>query len=165
MHAHTGYDIVINGNEKEIDAIGDVLLETITDADFDVGATITIDETYDCVFEDDICELAKEMARAAGTASFEMSGVIDTSESAGEYMDFRFEFTNGRLTAAFSDWYLSNCMECIENYEDFCEFVMDCTEEEYKTYCEYEFLYTIETSEGEVYSDHVPLHDAIEITY
>lgn len=165
MHAHTSYNISINGSDAAIAAIGAVLTAAITDEEFDVGATIHIEETYDCVFDDDVIELAKAMAKAAPDAAFVMDGVIDTSESAGEYMDFRIELMGGKLTAAFSDWYLEDCMDCFEDYEDFCDCVMECTEEEYDRYKTYDFLYTLETDDGEVYTDHVPLHDAVEVAY
>ena len=165
MHAHTNYNISIQGSENEINAIGEVLKKTITDVEFNVCDTMTITETYTCVFDDEVCALAKAMAKSSPNASFVMSGVIDTSESAGEYMDFRFELKNKKLTASFSDWYLVDCMEDYEDYEDFCDCVMECTKEEYESFCEYEYLYTIETSGVNVYSDHVTLNKAVEITY
>ena len=164
MHAHTNYTITIY-DDNAINAIGAVLKDTINDVEFDIGATIEIRETYACVFDEEIRELAKAMAKAAPDASFKMSGVIDTSETAGEYMDFCVELKDKKLTAAFSDWYLEDCMECFEDYEEFCESVMECTEEEYAIYREYEFLYTLETENGDAYSDHVPLHEPVEIDY
>ena len=165
MHAHTDYTIQIHGDDAAVQAIGAVLTATITDVEFDVEPTTIIEETYDCVFEDEVVALAQAMAKAAPQASFVMTGIIDTSESAGEYMDFRIELAGGKLTAAFSDWYLSDWMGNFEDYEDFCDCVMECTEEEYEVYCGYEFLFTLETDEGNVYTDHVPLHDPVEIAF
>lgn len=167
MHAHNNYTITIQGGNAAVLAIGQVLKNTITDVEFDVSAVIEIEETYSCVFEDDVCALAEAMAKAAPDAGFVMEGVIDTSESAGEYKIFRFELANGKLIGQFSDWYTEEWMEGFEDYEDFIQYDVfeGVTEEEYDTFKTYEFLFILETEDGDVFSDHVPLGAPFEIQF
>jgi hypothetical protein len=165
MHAYTSYNITINGGEEAIHAIGNVLTDTITDVDFDIGNVIEIEDTYDCVFDEEVCALAKAMAKAAPDANFVMEGVIDTSESAGEYMDFRMELVDGKLTAAFSVWYREAYMDDFEDYEEFCECVMECTEEEYDKFCEQEFIFILQKFDGDVVVAEVPLENVEELDY
>lgn len=167
MHAHTDYKITINGSEDAVQKIGQVLKSTITDVEFDVGAIINIDETYKCVFEDEVCELATNMAKVAPDAGFVMEGVIDTSESAGEYKNFRFELSGGKLCGQFSDWYTQDWMESFEDYEDFTDCIEyeNVTEEEYNKFKTYEFLFTLETENGDIFSDHVPLGKPFQVAF
>ena len=48
--------------------------------------SIEICNSYDCVFDDEICVLAKAMAKEATDASFVMEGFVDTSFVGSEYM-------------------------------------------------------------------------------
>lgn len=167
MHAHNDYKITIQGHDAAVEAIGAVLKSTITDVEFDVGFTIEIEETYECVFEDEVCALVESMAKAAPDAGFVMEGVIDTSESAGEYKNFRFQLADGKLTGQLSDWYCEEWMENFEDYEDFTQYSVyeNVTEEEYNTFKTYEYLYILETADGDIFSDHVPLGEPFEIKF
>ena len=157
MDAFTTFNVTINGNSDSINKIGTAIKETIKDVDFEIAKEMLIEETYDCVFEEDLCELAKSIARVAGNASFEIKGHIDTSASAGEYMDFLIQLQNGKLTAQFSDWYVETCMESFDDYEDFCEGFFECSQEEYDKFSDCEFVNIIEAAEGDYLSKDVPL--------
>lgn len=167
MHAHTIYTININGSSEAIKKIGQVLHDTIKDVEFEVSNSFEINHTYDCVFEDEIEDLVESMAKAAPDTIFTVEGTIDTSETAGEYKDFRFELNNGKLTGQFSDWYVEDYMENFEDYEDFIQFsdFEDITEEEYNKFKTWEWLYTLETDNGNIYSDNVPLGELFEISF
>ena len=89
-------------------------------------------------------------------SDFVLTGVIDTSFSAGEYMDFRFSKKGEQLIVESSDWYIETCMETYKNYEDFCENFFDCTEAEYEKFKNSEFVNILETENGEILSDTVP---------
>ena len=165
MNAYTTYHISINGSDDYIKELGNVLKSKITDVDYKIGNNVDIIETHECVFEDDVVELAKEMARKANGASFLITGHIDTSETAGELQDFEIKLENSKLTAAFSDWYIETAMDCYENYEEFNEDFFECTKEEYDSVKNYEFVNIIETDDGEVLSGEVQLHEAQMIEY
>ena len=101
-----------------------------------------IEDCYACVWLEDIQVLAAKMARLAPNASFDLDGVVDSSESAGEYMDFSITYASGKLTSSSSAWYLHSgngyFLDCYPNYEEFNEEFWnedkDCplyTEEEY----------------------------------
>ena len=98
-----------------------------------------------------LCELLKR--------DYVLTGVIDTSYTAGECADFALTCNGGKVVAQLSDWYVETCMEDYEDYEDFCDGFCECTEEEFNALKENEFVYLLETDHGEVLSAEVPLHD------
>ena len=84
-------------------------------------------------------------------------GVIDTSYTAGEYMDFCFEYKNGTLSGKYSDWYTMAGLDEFESYEEMCEEMGEvCTEEEFERYRDIE-AYFLEKASGDVLSYTVPL--------
>ncbi len=97
------------------------------------------------------------LAEIIGTG-FSLSGVIDTSYTAGECMDFRFDCAGGSIAAKASDWYVETSMDSYESYEDFCEGFFDCTREEYEIIKGCEFVYILETGDGDILSCDVPLY-------
>lgn len=50
-----------------------------------------------------------------------LEGTIDTSEAAGEYMDFRFEMNEGEKKCYCTDYYQEFDKCAYMSYEDFCE--------------------------------------------
>ena len=100
-----------------------------------------------------------EALRSFMDYDLKLCGTIDTSYTAGEYMDFEISFSEGKPAVKVSDWYLETAMESYENYEDFCDCFFECTEEEYDAVKNCEFVYVLETDNGEVLVDKVPLHD------
>ena len=119
MHGHTSFEIRIEGNDDNVKAVNHVIKEIVTDERFDEGREIEIEETYKCVDLEEITDMAIKMAQCAPNASFEMNGVIDTSESAGELMDFNFVYDSEKLVRKSSDWYIETCIEDYESYEEF----------------------------------------------
>ena len=80
---------------------------------------ITIEETNQVVWLDDIVEMAKDAAKAAnGITSFTIGGTIDDSESCGQYMDFLIEYKDNALTVQSSDWYYEAEMETEEDSDE-----------------------------------------------
>ena len=94
--------------------------------------------------------------------NFVLTGVIDTSFTAGELADFAVTCKEGHLTAQLSDWYIEECMDNYETFEYFQECFPDATEEEYEKLKENKFFYTFQDETGDytVISETVPLHDA-----
>ena len=168
MHGHTSFEIRIDGSDDNVKAINDVIKDIITDEDFDEGSEIEIEETYKCVDLEEITDMAIKMVKSAPGASFEMNGVIDTSESAGELMDFAFAYDSGRLTRQSSDWYIETCIEDYESYDEFIDEwedeAGDLSEEQFEDLRdENEFVFFVETEEGTVVMNEVPLSHVITI--
>ena len=106
--------------------------------------------------------MAIKMAQSAPDAAFEMNGVIDTSESAGELMDFNFVYDSEKLVRKSSDWYIETCIEDYESYEEFIDDWEDeageLTKEQFEEFREEnEFAFFIETADGTVMINEVPL--------
>ncbi len=170
VHAHTSYNIRINGTDAEIEAINKVLREAVTDEKYNGGREIKIEETYTCTFPEEVEALAARMASVSPNSEFFMEGVIDTSESAGEFMDFAVKFTDGKLLRQFSDWYLETCLEYYEGFDDFVdewgEEVPEVDELYFNKFKEEnEFAFFLETKDGMMMVSSVPLGDEIEVDY
>ena len=167
MHAHSSYLIRVSGTKKEIDSISQVLSESFSDETIvipepvanttDYSLVVGINETYQVVLLENITEMAEKMAEAAKGSFFSIDGTIDTSESAGEYMDFSITYESKTIEVRSSAWY------CIigENttYEEFCEWYDD--EEDGHKFSLEEFEngnYYLERGPGEIVAE-VPLDD------
>ena len=157
MDAFTTYKIVINGDSEEIKAIGEFLRDKISDVEFEIGNEMEIIETSEVVFPEEVSDLAIEMAEKFDV-SFEMSGLIDTSLSAGEYMAFKFVYKDGTLWEQHSDWYIEDNMDQWESFEEFSDsFEGMYDEATYERFKQSGFMYTLETKEGDILSESVPL--------
>ena len=165
MHGHSNYRITINGTEDEKVAIAEILGKAFERGEFfklnkdDViqDGIINVREPYDVVFLEDITNMALEMARAAIGSSFTIKGVIDTSESAGEYMDFVISYSGGELEEKSSWWYMypDSCLEDM-SYEEYCEdYGEDYSEEDFEKMKMGWFI--VETRKGDVMMATVPL--------
>lgn len=123
MHAHSDYTIKIIGNDDDKTAIMDVISCKLKDNDkFDEDGVMEVEQTYDVVWLEDIQTLAAEMAKAAKECEFTIEGVVDTSESGGEYMDFKIQYKEGKLTSDSSCWYIEDSTDTYgDNYETYCE--------------------------------------------
>lgn len=131
MHAYTDFQFVFTGSKAQKQILVEMLEETFGEDEIEKeGKFYMIEESYDLVFAEDIADFAIQMARNAPKAGFVITGTIDSSESAGEYMDFRFCYENGKLTEELSDWYLEVEAEEDSSYEEFRQ-IYPCTEEEY----------------------------------
>lgn len=168
MHGHTSFEVKIDGNDDNVKAINDVIKGTITDERFDEGSEIEIEETYKCVDLEEITGMAIKMTKSAADASFEINGVIDTSESAGELMDFSFVYDAEKLVRKSSDWYIETCIEDYESYDEFIDEwedeAGDLSEEEFEDLRdENEFVFFVEAEGGTVVMTEVPLSHVVTI--
>ena len=130
MHAHSDYEIRIKGTKEEKNAVAEILGDTFKDdwhnsvnkEEFVDSGLLIIKDTYEVVFLEDITGMAIKMAKAAPGSSFSIKGVVDTSESAGEYMDIEITYSDSELTEKSSDWYMYPISEAEEmSYEEYCE--------------------------------------------
>lgn len=158
-------NILLCGAAEEINAVCAAVKTVITDVPFDAGESIQISETRTIVCEDDVRKLAIAVSKAAPNAGFEMNGLINTESTAGELMDFCVKFKNDSLSAAFSDWYIEAYMPDYESYEDFCDSFCDCTPEEYEALADCEYVYLVETEDGEKLCAEVTLGEAETLAY
>lgn len=89
----------------------------------------------------------------------DIAATVDTSEAAGEMMDYLVSSVDGQLKIKRSDWYVEACMDDYEDYEDFSDSFCDCSEEEYAEIKDCEFVYLLETDDGEILSVEVPMYE------
>ena len=168
MHGHTSFEIRIKGNDDNVKAVNAIIKDIITDEDFDEGSEIEIEETYKCVGLEEITNMAIKIVRNAPDVSFEMNGVIDTSESAGELMDFNFVYDSEKIIRKSSDWYVETCIEDYESYDEFIDEwedeAGDLSEERFEELKdENEFVFFIEADGGTVLVNEVPLSHVLTI--
>lgn len=140
MHAHSSYTIVfhtidnatLNKYRKYLDIC---FWDSYGNSSWD-KEIYSIEDTYNFVFLEEIRDLMIAISRFDPTVEIDIEGYIDTSESAGEYMDFNMHYENNVLTVNYSDWYLWLGYS-YENYEEFCEEFGDkYTEEQFKGFME-----------------------------
>lgn len=108
MHAHTSFTLTFSSlpeeNKKQIE-------DFMSRPEYDLGDVkidnneFKIEETYGVVFIEDVITFMKAIAKLSPDSAFTAKGCVDTSESAGEYMDFEITFKDMILTAKYSEWY------------------------------------------------------------
>ena len=74
---------------------------------------------------DEMDNLAISIAKALPASDFLISGRINTSEKAGEYMNFLIEYKDKRLLSKHSSWYVYMWADDFDEYEDFAENYQD----------------------------------------
>lgn len=171
MGKFSSYTIEFTGTVEDIDVakeavlgiLGDYCLETAEDK-------IEVQEEYELVWVEVIAnELAVPLAEEAPNLEFVISGVVDTSESAGEYMDFLIEYRNRKMTVRTSDWYRRVCADFYNSYEAFCADFHDkegtalCTEVQYQKFRKDRLWYALERDEEECLVQKVPLGTPMNI--
>ena len=170
MHAHSRYTIWIEGEATDLGNVASILEECFQEEDViipepvarvsDFSLEIIIEKTYEIVWLKDIVDLAEKMAEVAKNTTFIIDGIIDTSESAGEYMDFRIDYEASVLTVKSSVWYTIIGEDI--SYEEFCEWHDEAPDEHIYSLEEFESgSYYLERGNGEIVSE-VPL-DEVEI--
>ena len=137
MHAHSDYTIKLVGTEhdrkKAAAILGELLQENFDEAGFIETGVAEIEETYEVVFFEDIVDMAERIAGAAANAELTINGTVDTSESAGEYMDFDISYKDGLMTTRSSDWYLyPDDVEGMTYEEYLAEYDSSCTKEDFE---------------------------------
>lgn len=124
MHAHADFNITITkSSNTELTKITEYI-ESLdlqnTEVSID-GNNVSVEDSYDIVFLDDIIDFVEEIAALCPNVSFTVKGCTDTSESAGEYLDFEMKYENKKITIKWSDWYLIVYPNDYENFEEFSE--------------------------------------------
>lgn len=165
MHAHSDYKIEIYGADEEVANVAEVLANAFEKdeffrfdkTDFIRDGVLNVEETYKVVFLEDITALALEMAKAAMGSTFTIEGFIDTSESAGEYMDFLISYTEGELEEKSSCWYMYPDSDLEDmTYEEYCEdYGDDYSEDDFEKMKKGWFI--VETKKGDILMETVPL--------
>lgn len=164
MHAHSDLKFKFNGDKADIEKVKSFLEDRFDDdVEGDEDFDAIIEETYACVWIDNIAELAVEIVKLAPKLGFVLSGVVDTSESAGEYMDYEIRYENEKLTLRHSCWYVYFYAYDYESYEECVEETEGrYTEEEYNFGIENEDAVVLDSGDGAVMAE-APLCDPIEI--
>lgn len=158
LDSETEYDLVVASEyfEKigwDVQTNGLNLLVTTDESERKVDGMGDDGLYFDAVLEDLkplIAKLNKDIDIAA---------TVDTSEVAGEMMDYLVSSVDGQLKIKRSDWYLETCMRSYVDYKDFCDKFCDCSEEEYAEIKDCEFVYLLETDDGEILSGEVPMYE------
>ncbi len=149
--------------KKAADWMSENGMETDIYPDY-VYAEKSFDYEGDGAIEDRFLGIAsndsKNLYKILGT-DFLLTGVIDTSDFAGECKDFSLCCKGGIITAKASDWYIETSMDSYEDYEDFHEDFEEITKEEYAQICDCDFIYEIEEKDGVRIAGEVPQYDIV----
>lgn len=158
MRAYSYYTINLVGTEEEIKKATAVLAVVFDDESLFGKDFIEIEATYQFVWVQDVAQLAELMAKNAPTiSSFTISGIVDTSECAGEYRNFLIKYENGSLSVQSSCWYLILHADDFDDYDEFCEVYEGYSEEEYEEFKKYTH-YILNSGRGDIVTE-VPLGD------
>jgi len=115
-------------------------------------------------------DLAIDIATTVPAIHFSIKGHIeDTSDNAGDEMDFHIYYQEGKLFSQTTDWYWYLHMDDFPDYASFCVKVCDLygnprySEEDYEGFraCADEW-YILDGGQGEVSTD-APLRDPVRI--
>lgn len=172
MNAYSNYTIILKGNNAEKTAAADAIHEKMKgENEFDEDGVMEVEQTYDVVWLEDIQAMAAEMAKAAKGCELTIEGLVDTSASAGEYMDFKIQYKEGKLTSYSSCWYLQDSTSFYgDDYETYCKYYEEgeepITQEEFddiiKNHSGYFFI--LDSGDGDVVFE-VPLakHEVVSL--
>jgi len=169
MRAYSMYTIRFYGELDDIKKVLPVIDEKLGYEIAEVTDSIKVEDETLVWVENITEELAKVMAKTAPSLKFTIDGCVDTSESAGEYMNFSISYCDGKITAASSCWYIYFYSDDYEDYEEFCEEFLD--DEDNPRYTEEEFeafrssddeLFVLDSGNGDIVSA-VPLDNIREI--
>ena len=169
MHAYSNYTIKFYGEADDIKKVLPIIDEKLGYEITEVTNSIKVEDETLVWVENITEELAQVMAKAAPSLTFTIDGCVDTSESAGEYMNFSISYCDGKITVASSCWYIYFYGDDYEDYEEFCEEFLDdednprYTEEEFDEFCDSdEELFVLDSGNGDIVSA-VPLDNVREI--
>lgn len=104
---------------------------------------------------DMLCEALSDIARKYPGEDFRVTGVWDTSSTAGELMDFIVEYKSGKFSAKTSEWYVEESRCLYDSYEEFCEGnerddgVYPLTEEEFENWKEEDMMFSLDSGYGD----------------
>ena len=160
------FTIYFDGSEDKISRALEIAEEVLEyeglAEELDEDHSVFVEEDTVLTYVEDIeSKLALPMSEQVEGLNFTISGVVDTSESAGEYMNFIIQNQNGMLTVQSSCWYIIFYADNFECYEDFCEEYQNAdgepryTEDQFKEFKKGEW-FVLNSGDGEIV-DHVPL--------
>ena len=165
MHACSDLRFKFTGEDSDVEKVKSFLEDRFeTDVDGNDNFDAIVEETYECVWLESIIDLAIEIIKLTPKLGFVLSGVIDTSESAGEYMDYEIRYEDGKLVSRNSCWYLTIDVLGYDSFEQFCEYHDDCcSEDDYQRgIANGGELFILDSGDGDVVTE-VPLSDVEEI--
>ena len=169
---------IINGTKTNVDIFDKCLFEEDYDVEdytsyppiFENGKSIL---KIDVRFYDDFGDmvtpegLAIKLAKAFSDIDFVIEGHIDTSESAGEYMDFLIEYHNRTLISKSSSWYINAYLCDYDNYNEFAQAYCDkkgkprLTKEQFESFKD-DDIYILNSGRGDFVRE-VPLVNVLEL--
>lgn len=157
------FTINLNGTDDDALVLKDCLTEWDDSfEDDDPSLEVIVDELYGHLDAmDEVEELAVSIAKALPGSEFTIKGCIDTSEKAGEFMDFLIEYKNNTLVSKNSCWYVDMFATDFDEYADFADHYSDengeprFTEEQYEAFKTGEY-FILESGEGDCVQE-VPL--------
>ena len=169
MHAYSTYTIKFDGKADNIKKVLPIINEKLKYNIIDVVEKIEVKEEHSLVWLENITnDLALNIAKASPELKFTIEGVVDTSESAGEYMNFVISYDDGEITEKSSCWYVMMFMDNFDEYEEFCEAYYDddgeplYSEEEFEKFKENMYWFILESGDGAIV-DSIPLENIRKI--
>lgn len=118
------FTINLTGTDADALTLKDCLTEWDDSfEDLEASLEVTVDELYDHIDAvDEMESLAVSIAEVLPENEFTIKGYIDTSELAGEYMDFLITYENHTLVSKHSCWYIYMYAADFDEYEDFAKY-------------------------------------------
>ena len=119
------------------------------------GNTFTNSEDNVRYTLDMLCEVLADIAKAFPGERFTVTGVWDTSSTAGELMDFIVRFEDRRFTVRTSGWYVEESRCLYDSYGEFVEAHGDddgtapLTREEFENWGEDEIMFSLDSGDGD----------------
>lgn len=104
MHASSNFIILLKGTTSARNKAVKFLEKQIEDIDTEDNQLITVEETYEVVWIEDLVDMFKKLAKKIPQVEFVVSGYVDCSENSGEFMDFGMIYEDDMLTICNSDW-------------------------------------------------------------
>ena len=158
MPAFSHYKIALQGENADIMTATNIMAASLQDNSVAGKAEFYVERNYDVVWVDDVTKMAEKAVKAApGLKLVTIEGTVDTSESAGEYMNFLIKYENGELSVASSCWYLILEAGKFESYEEFCKSYTGCSEEAFEILRQRTY-YMLDSGAGDIVTE-VPLDE------
>ena len=168
MQAYSDYSIRFISSGESIEKVADILSNAfendsfIFDKDkFIRSRYLRVERSHNVVYLQGITEIAGKIASVSFDSNFVISGIVNASESSGEYMNFAISYAEGELIERSSFWYREpddyiDDMSYEEYLEEYCdEDEVEITEEDFRNMQNGWFI--VETPEGDKVMEKVPM--------